>query len=259
MSEEERRLQRIFLGQESESDTCWVVATDGAPIDPLWAHVTLADEGVLVIAEDRFTKVLDDLATWDGSGMFLGGSFAFVGPSGFLQRKGAYADPDHPVTVAIQDEAGRSVSIALAQEGADVWVPLSEEDTESLSAAIREALAEFGYADRSMIVEHLEQHDHPLVDVDTVSEILCHPDFPAMYIPHGWFHSGDSPEGEFSELQGDVLELLGQHEPARIDEIVAALEAMGWVIDQEDVYDVLYDPTLPTYKLSEAWYLTEQD
>jgi hypothetical protein len=159
------------------------------------------------------------------------------------------------------DDADELCSYALDWEG--VRTRRGDETWRALVSDISAVLAESPFLDYEEIVTALEEdHEWGSGLFDSVVEILWQPWFKADAIVNLWFHSHDSSADyaggdEFADL---ILELLSDEPHTAVGLLEAVLAQGSFDNTQiEDIYDVLYGSTMPTFKRSLAWYSTEDE
>ncbi len=279
MNESLERLQQIFLGEAVGEVSAQLVSMRDPSTrvyePPVSVQVSFALDGFLMVSDQDLSNRRDELSSWADGTVFSNGNFAF-----FPWESVGDVDVENPedqpgFTVLIlsgelpfsatlklsDDDADELCSYALDWEG--IRTRRGDENWHALVSEIATVLKDSGFLDYEEIVTTLEEdHDWGPELFDAVVEILWKPWFKADAIVNLWFHSQDSSAeyaggDDFADL---ILELLNDQPNTAAGLLEAVLEQGNFVSAQiEDVYDVLYGSTMPTFKRTLAWYSTDDE
>ena len=143
--------------------------------------------------------------------------------------------------------------------------PVDEDDAawRELRADITTILERSDYLSEGAILDTLgTDYQWEGLHIDQVLDVLLDEDFPSGLIAHLWLWN---PERDWDPTDASDLELavtsILQDAPTTADLIFEELTATGDFdgLDLETVYDVLYHPGIPTYKITRAWCLIDDD
>jgi hypothetical protein len=280
MHENLERLQQVFLGEAvGEVSARLLSMRDPATRTydpPVSVQVSYAIDGFLVVSDQELSNRRDELTSWTDGTVFSNETFAFfpwnaVGDvdvevpddaPGFTDLIFSGELPFAATLRVSDDDADELVSYAVDWEG--IRTRQGDENWHTLVTDISTVLSGSPFLEYEEIIESLQAyHQWESVPVDEVIDILWQPWFKANAIVNLWFHSLDVlaeyEEGgdEFADL---ILGFLRDEPYTAAGLLEAVLEDGTFESTQiEDIYDVLYSSTMPTFKRTLAWYSTEDE
>lgn len=268
-----QHLEAVLLGEVKESVAGWLVALSREDSNPLADRVpcvvSYGPEGVLILASEAVTASPMDLEAWPGSSPYLSNNLVLI-PWPYLTGLTLGSDGSQ---VTLWHGSDETAIVELHPPGAEWFTKYALEvagvaeqpdgETEDVWAQlimdVLAVLAEHGLADEALITSTLiADYGWDSVDPQDLEEILWSPDAPTQFMPHVWFYDYENAveHADLPEMTRMVLDTLAT-EPLQAQPILDAVHSAGMTeASIEDVYDVLYDPGLPTYKYVRAWYST---
>ena len=271
-------LLAIFHGDEAHGPVSGELTWVGPPVEmdvdePGVASVSYGPEGLLVVAPAPVCHLQMSLEDWSSDSLFVSGPVVFL-PWGIADRIHTIEPDDSAELPTVTFCQGDSVllGVRLSTDAATSIVEYTDEVLESsagplvwpqlldgVGEAIRDILDEAGIAEMDEVVSGVQGRGWA-VSYGVVSDMLYDPDFPAEQIGHVWFADASQlpGEGEGSELERDVLAALVR-DPRDAADLLEHLRGIGWdeTLTLDDVYDVLYNPDLPTWKFADGWFLAD--
>ena len=264
---------RILVGEPTDHYVGSLIRPHGSALHnvtvPAEGVITVGEDGLLLESTELQPRAQDALVSWDGTSPFVASSFYFV-PWSQLISATAFAHPN----------VGDAAVMLEHSDGDVTYLRVDDEDTAEMLAdsAIDLCTGQpdfFANVDlRDEVVEHLQLNplvesdeichalaDAGWVDVDEshVDAILNDDQLPTYFYAHLWFVEEDADLEEFEQdsLTGLVIAAL-QEEPDTAQGLLDRLGAAGWTIESiDDLYDVLYHPSVPVFKRAKAWYFDD--
>lgn len=273
-------LTTIFNGEESLGPVAGQLLRIGTfPAEhaltcTLPASVSYGPEGLLLVTSEPVTAENASLDDWSGDSLFISGAVIFC-PWRIVDRIHLIVAEDQlaiteitlyseeTLVVGFQMSADDKDELLEYMDGTCVSHGLNDwpETRAEMSEVLRGIIADEGVLEIEEIVEKIQDEGWEF-DHEHVSSILHDPNFPALQLGHLWFLSEDeSPdEDDLSELAIDVLAALKEESRTGAD-VLDYLQQTGWGDDLtiDDVYDVLYDADMPTWKCPQGWFIPDED
>ena len=274
-------LTTIFNGEESLGPVAGQLLIIGTCPDELALTCTLpasgsyGPEGLLLVTSEHVTAENASLDDWSGDSLFISGAVIFC-PWRIVDRIHLIVAEDQlAITeITLYSEEELVVGFQMSADDQDELLEYMDEsrciskglndwpDTRAeMSEVLRGIIADGGVLEIEEIEEKLQAEGWEF-DHDHVSSILHDPNFPALQLGHLWFLSDGEPpdEDDLSELAIDVLAAL-KEEPRTGADVLDYLQQTGWGDDLtiDDVYDVLYDADMPTWKCPQGWFIPDED
>lgn len=262
-----RKSQHILLGDVGETfDGVIISVGDSSQLDqPRPVQITIGTDGVLFALRDGMFVPTVPLDQWPGVVPYVSGEVYFVPWDAVRGIDTEVKDEGYGV-LTLQHIDGASTLFTLATLGAPSRFL---DECRGLSRGSRDLVRDKALLDSiSFILTQVPLLSeveilHALHEVgwlecsrSTLEEILWDEHSPTFFLAHMWFvdEDADLESVPADPLSRQVLEIL-ETEPASAEEICELLDLEG--IDAADVYDVLYDPRLPTIKRARAWYVQD--
>ena len=274
-------LTTIFNGEESLGPVAGQLLRIGTFPDELAltctlpASVSYGPEGLLLVTSEHVTAENASLDDWSGDSLFISGAVIFC-PWRIVDRIHLIVAEDQlAITeITLYSEEELVVGFQMSADDKDELLEYMDESRciskglndwpeqrAEISDALRNILLEGGVLRIDEIEEKLQAEGWDF-DSETIGSILADSGFAAAQVEHLWFLSDGEPpdEDDLTELAIDVLAAL-KEEPRTGADVLDYLQQTGWGDDLtiDDVYDVLYDADMPTWKCPQGWFIPEED
>jgi len=255
----------ILLGEVGESFSGELTSV-AVPITvelPTPIGVTVGTDGLLIAARSTLFGPSITLDQWPGSSPYVSGEVYFIPWEGIKGiDTGATETSQSAVLVHHVDgyQTGfelKSVSDPGRLMDACRGLPCGSENltaNPALIADIARVLMEAPLLTEEEILETLrDEHGWTECTRSDVDVILWADDLPYYFHSHLWFVDEESyqamqPLGEFVDEVLEVVALEGMSAEEILDNITTV------DLELADIYEVLFDPNLPIFTRSRAWY-----
>lgn len=270
-----RELQEVFLGEVGLQCLGQLVGAVNLPTSgvsmPIGCTLHLGRAGMLIATDGNVTTRVDPLDEATDDKPFVSQSLLYLPWSGVAQVVVDEAGPEGNWPVTVEADIGRNLVLDAEtafcldayHDRARVAAEVGGHDAlEALETDIGLVLAEHGFLDVGEVVSALQQdHGWESVDGDAAWAVLAAWWSPPKSLIHAWFLNVDKTMPDDAtplELAISARLLEGPASAADMMESLKACPEFDY-LELDDVYDALYDPTLPFLKRVVAWFVEDSD
>lgn len=262
-------LHHILLGEVGESfgGHLTAVGTSTAVQLPTPVDVTVGSDGLLVTARSTLFGPSVTLDQWPGQVPYVSGEVYFIPWDGIRGLdSGATESSNSAVVVHHLDGFHTDLELATVSGPGRLLdacrgLPRGSEHLTSdptLWADIARILVDTPFRSEEEILQTLrEDYGWTECTRTVVDAILWDSDISAYFHAHVWFVDEEAyeSEGSLGDFPDLVLDLVAS-EPMTAEEVLVNLESEDLAL--ADIYDVLYDPNVPVFTRTRAWYLDHE-
>lgn len=262
-----RKRDHILLGDVGETFSGALLSqgSEGHLELPWPVGITVGSDGILLEARDAHFAPPKTLEDWPGVEPYVSGEVYFLPWEGIRGIDVELDDAENEL-LAIRQVDDHSIRIHLQILGAasrflDQCRGLTADPSGLASnAALREEIlaivTEIPLLSEEEILSVVNDQGWPTCTRSSLDEILWDPEFPTAFYANLWFIAEDQEQDSqpTEPLAAAILEHL-ETTPATAETLLESLESEEF--DIADVFEVLYDPSMPTYKRRRSWYIMD--